>query len=188
MNIFILSSIQDDYDAHIKECASFHCDKHVVKMILEYTQIIVSVIDKVIPDHGCKYFPCGPLSKSHMSHPCVIWAGQSRTNLKYLISLAVALCDEKIDRYPLAYDHAYTDFLSNLDSDFCKIDGCDNIPHGNVLPTHFAVAVKDAKLRSTSTPHLDAALIYRAYYIKDKLGFARWYGSENIPFYSKQVI
>lgn len=37
MNIFYL-------DSDITQCARFHCDKHVVKMILESAQILCSVL------------------------------------------------------------------------------------------------------------------------------------------------
>lgn len=36
MNIFVL-------DRDIKLCTQYHCDKHVVKMILEYAQLLSSV-------------------------------------------------------------------------------------------------------------------------------------------------
>lgn len=36
MNIFVLSR-------NVTKCAAYHCDKHVVKMIVEYTQILSTV-------------------------------------------------------------------------------------------------------------------------------------------------
>lgn len=84
MNIFYLDEVP-------KLAAQAHCDKHVVKMILETAQIICTVAHQ----HGAPadYRP------THRNHPCVRWAGQSRANLNFLYSLGLALGSEYTFRY-----------------------------------------------------------------------------------------
>ena len=68
MNIFFL-----DYD--VKKCAEDHCDKHVVKMILETAQLLCGV------HHATEQeTPNVPYKLSHKNHPCAIWSRQSLTN------------------------------------------------------------------------------------------------------------
>lgn len=84
MNIFVLSK-------NIKKCAKYHSDKHVVKMILEYSQILSTVCRLKGADAGYK--------KTHTRHPCVIWAGESKSNWLWLKELNYALHEEYKYRY-----------------------------------------------------------------------------------------
>ena len=56
MNIFVLSK-NPQIAAHL------HCDKHVVKMILETAQLLYSA-HPVIP---------GGYKRTHVNHPCAVW-------------------------------------------------------------------------------------------------------------------
>lgn len=86
MNIFYL-----DYDIH--KCVQAHCDKHVVKMILESAQLLSSV-------HHCTGTGTEQMYKlTHKNHPDAIWARQSTENYAYLISLAILLGEEYTFRY-----------------------------------------------------------------------------------------
>ena len=73
MNIFFL-----DFDT--KKCATYHCDKHVVKMTDQDT-------DQV------------PYKLSHKNHPCSIWSRESLSNYFYLCDLGLELCREYTYRY-----------------------------------------------------------------------------------------
>jgi hypothetical protein len=84
MNIFIL-------DTDIEENAKYHCDKHVVKMIVEYAQLASTA------HHASGSI--GPYRVTHKNHPCAIWARASVDNYKYLVSLGLALCKEYTFRY-----------------------------------------------------------------------------------------
>lgn len=79
MNIFIL-----DYD--IKTNVSYYNDKHVVKMILESTQILSTVNRRKGYNEGYKI--------THINHPCVIWTSESLENYFYVKELAYALIEE----------------------------------------------------------------------------------------------
>jgi hypothetical protein len=88
MNIFFLS-----FDA--RNAAEHHCDKHVVKMILETAQLLYSahwsLSRLALPQNAYK--------KTHVNHPCAVWARESGANYRWLCELGLALCDEFTFRY-----------------------------------------------------------------------------------------
>lgn len=77
-------------------CAEWHCDKHVVKMILETCQLLCTAWRVLDPD-GHVYVP--PYKKTHVNHPCAKWARTSESNYKWLAHLGRALCAEYTHRY-----------------------------------------------------------------------------------------
>lgn len=72
--------------------ARYHCDKHVVKMIVETCQLLCTAHHL----HGSEQ---PPYRKTHVNHPCAIWARESRANYDWLIQLGFALSDEYTLRY-----------------------------------------------------------------------------------------
>lgn len=93
MNIFATSSCPI-------ESAQALADKHVVKMIVESAQILSTVL---VTEWG---FPPGgsvggvPLYRpTHANHPCVKWAGESISNMRWLARHGIALCNEYSMRY-----------------------------------------------------------------------------------------
>ena len=62
MNIFWLST-------DVEEGARFHCDKHVVKMILEYAQLM-STAHVELDGSQVAYKP------THKNRPCAVWVRQ----------------------------------------------------------------------------------------------------------------
>lgn len=82
MNIFVV-----DYNP--VRAAKMLCDKHVVKMPLESAQILCSAFETCKP----------PYKRTHINHPCSVWARSSRQNYQWLIQHALALCDEYTYRY-----------------------------------------------------------------------------------------
>lgn len=86
MNIFVL-------DTDPRTAAQLHCDTHVVKMILETTQILCTVrhmAGNPVPDG---YKP------THQHHPCTKWAGESIGNHVWLWRLLLWLHEEYEHRY-----------------------------------------------------------------------------------------
>jgi hypothetical protein len=89
MNIFVL-------DKNTSICAQYHSDKHVIKMLLEGTQILSTVIyQKNKQQHSALelYRP------THINHPCVKWASESLGNFLWLVSLGDHLTYEYTFRY-----------------------------------------------------------------------------------------
>ena len=107
MNIFYL-----DNDPTI--CAEYHNDKHVVKMILEYAQLLSTAhrfVDGIqttrLSKTGRKQ-TCYVLSDNrddllysatHINHPSAKWCRDSDSNYKWLYQLFCATCDEYTFRY-----------------------------------------------------------------------------------------
>ena len=87
MNIFFL-----DWD--LEKCAQYHCDKHVVKMILETAQLLCGVHHTTKQVHEQV-----PYKLSHKNHPCSIWARESLSNYLTLCELGLELCKEYTYRY-----------------------------------------------------------------------------------------
>jgi hypothetical protein len=74
-------------------------DKHIVKMPVEAVQMAVSVLIR----HGIDYTVLTKAGTNHKggyhSHPCTVWAGDSRANLVWLLEWGNALCAEYTKRY-----------------------------------------------------------------------------------------
>jgi hypothetical protein len=72
MNIFILDEIPE-------KCARYHCDAHVIKMILESAQMLSTTVRLSGIDRGYKI--------THQNHPCTLWTGESLSNWQWLREL-----------------------------------------------------------------------------------------------------
>lgn len=102
MNIFFLSK-------NARECAIYHCNKHVVKMILEYAQILCTThrlidgIDAPEIRKGYKKLPDDRESilykPTHPNHPSVVWTRQSVHHYRWLFELYSELSMEYTHRY-----------------------------------------------------------------------------------------
>jgi hypothetical protein len=106
VNIFYL-------DNNTKECAEYHVDRHCVKMILEYSQLLSTahrVIDGVeyVDDSSGRKIKRWKLSgwyenilykATHINHPSAIWVRHSYDNYAWLRSLLYQLCKEYTYRY-----------------------------------------------------------------------------------------
>lgn len=175
MNIFILSEEREPL-VHYHQQAHFHIDKHVVKMIAESTQMLVTAL-AAQPRHMqletlqiASNLPCKPLSSGMTKHPCTVWTASRIEHLNYVACLALQLCYEHQYRYPLSAEHAYMPWLLDLVAELTR----SGFGPTAALPSQFAVAVKDTNLRSIATDHLIALDAYRDYYVRDKRNFATW--------------
>lgn len=86
MNIFVLS-----YDP--KQAAKYQCDKHVVKMCLESTQLLCTVAHLLNKDVDGLY------KKTHANHPCTVAVKESVHLRSWLIDHTAALFKEYTYRY-----------------------------------------------------------------------------------------
>ena len=144
MNIFIL-------DKNIEKCARYHCDQHVVKMILESVQMLCTALNK----RGY----VTPYKSTHMKHPCVLWVEESYDNFLWLKDLALALNDEYRYRFEKQSDHKSILVLD-------EITGCSYDSKGL---TEFAQAMPDRY----KVPG-NAVKAYRQFYRAEKMKFAKW--------------
>ena len=156
MNIFLL-------DTDIKKCAEYHCDQHVIKMILESVQILCTALYM----HGF----ATPYKPTHQKHPCVLWAGHSYDNFIWLGKLASALNDEYKFRFEKTGDHKSIAVLKDISGMRYKKRGLSD----------FAQAMPE-KYKVEGNP----VLAYRRFYVGEKMHFARW-SKRGIPFWVREL-
>ena len=173
MNIFYL-------DPNPKICAEFHNSKHVVKMILEYCQLLstahrvldgAEVATKSKTGRNKKIWRLNDdrdqilYSATHINHPSALWCRTTNSNYNWLHSLLVELCVEYTFRYGKTHKCQESGLVDALKS--CPI----NIPNGKFTgPT---TAMPDDVKQS------DSLSSYRNYYIKNKTHLASWSGKIN---------
>lgn len=155
MNIFVL-------DYNIEKCAQFHCDKHVVKMVLESAQLLSSV-------HRTHGEEVG-YSLTHKNHPCAIWARESRENYDWLYELALSLNDEYGFRYNKS--HKSIQVIESLPSP-------DYLPNKGLTP--FAKAF--GAYADECNKHSDVVEAYRHYYRVAKADIVTWKHREQPYWY-----
>lgn len=167
MNIFYLSN---DPVA----CAQQHVDKHVVKMILEYGQIMSTshrVLDGtpytdktknnrkiqrwLLPDEREQII----WKASHVNHISNIWVRSSSAHYEWLYALWLALQEEYTTRYGKIHSaHRMKEWLKSLPNNIPKLGWLsDPTP---AMPDQYKVP--------------DVIESYRNYYRGDKRSFAKW--------------
>ena len=78
--------------------ARYHCDKHVVKMVLETAQMLCSAYRKhFLFDDENEYYKLYKVA--HPKHPMTLWVGQTFGNFIFTFDLLKALSDEYTFRY-----------------------------------------------------------------------------------------
>lgn len=145
MNIFFLHMIPSI-------CAMYHADKHVIKLILESTQLLCSV--HLIIESG--YYP--PYKLTHKNHPCTIWVRTSLQNYMWLIELAKELCKEYTHRYKKI--HKCQSIIEELDNNLPPIPNIGFTNPAQAMPDMY----KD----------VDTVTAYRTYYFFEKYHLHSW--------------
>lgn len=173
MNIFVLSDSP-------QEAAEYHCNKHVVKMILEAGQMLctthwlsqlhqhgkdISSFKRVrdAQDWLFKHVPPAdqpPWKMSHINHPCSVWTRESTANYVWHSQLGQALCDEYTLRYGKV--HKSTGVHLWLSERVPALPSHSKTPHPQCVPD-------DCKMGPD-----DAVEAYRQYYNRYKNRFAIW--------------
>ncbi len=92
MNIFYL-------DNNPQKCAEYHCDKHVVKMILETAQLLSTAIVETQPELISLYNEGKIYKPTHKNHPSAVWCRKNKENFKWLWNLWYHLLNEYAYRY-----------------------------------------------------------------------------------------
>ena len=159
MNIFYL-------DPNPTLCAQAHCDRHVVKMILESWQILSAAwynnpdLIGGIEVYG-KVLPSNILAKpAFLNHPCSKWASTSSGNYYWLHELSLELLKEYTFRFGRV--HALSSKLHALEEvPFMPLDRAGTPP-----PLCMPAYIKE------STP--DPVTAYRLYYLLEKRHLAEW--------------
>ena len=87
MNIFYLHKDP-------KICAQYHNDKHCVKMILEYAQLMCTAHREQDGQVDESFY-----KSTHKNHPSAVWVRESAYNYYWLYQLWTNLCNEYTYRY-----------------------------------------------------------------------------------------
>lgn len=157
MNIFYL-------DTNPQLAAKYHCDKHVVKMIIESAQILSTVlrIKNNNADVLSKEQLDGIYLATHAKHPCVEWAAMSLQNFIWLCELTQHLLEE----YQLRYNkvHKTTTVYNNI----------INIKKQFINDFSVRIFTKPPQCMPTKYKHPDVVIAYRSYYKGEKIKFAKW--------------
>lgn len=155
-------------------CAEYHCDKHVVKMIVEYAQLL-STAHRILD--GEEYHDVSKNNRklkrfrlkderehllykaSHINHPSNIWVRDSKFHYEWLYKLFIQCCVQYTKRY--SKTHKSEELIPYL------IDHPTNISNNKWNDPPPAMPDK-YKVPS------DIIKSYQNFYIGDKVSFARW--------------
>lgn len=143
MNIFYL-------DSNPELCAKYHCDKHVIKMILESVQILSAILRINNIDAGYKL--------THKKHPATIWAGESLSNWRWVKKLTEELNKEYRYRYEKDINHKSFDVMQSF----------PNPPIEDKGLTKAALVMPEEYFDE------DPVKAYRNYYFKEKANICSW--------------
>jgi hypothetical protein len=164
-----------------KTCAEMHHDKHVVKMILEYAQILSTahrVLDgeiytelskngrkikrwKLPDDRDDTMYKA-----THVNHPSTVWGRKSVNNYNWLYCLFIECCKEYTYRYGKV--HKTEKLLAQV-----LLIPPSNIPDG--LPFTYPPQCMPDEYKS-----FDTIEAYRTFYIAEKLKQSK-YTKRNYP-------
>ena len=168
MNIFYLNNDP-------KVCAEMHVDKHCVKMILEYAQLL-STAHRVLDGHESITLSASGRKKktwslddnrnnvlysaTHINHPSAIWVRQSEQNYRWLFTLFCELMEEYTYRYGKI--HACDRLTTTLARPPKNIDMDKKFTEPTpAMPDHYKVAG-------------DSIQSYKNYYLGDKQRMFSW--------------
>ena len=157
MNIFFL-------DSDPKKCAEQHCDKHVVKMILESAQLLSTAHHVLCESADYDYLPKDIYKPTHKNHPSAIWARTTDGNYNWLYVLWRELMSEYKYRYMKT--HACERLIKPLGWLPSNIERGPFTPPPKAMPDEYKVE--------------DTIQSYKNYYNGAKASFAKWTG-RNAP-------
>lgn len=158
MNIFFL-------DRDPLFAAKAHCDQHVVKMAIEYAQILSTAL--YLTDSTINEFVYKP---THKHHPCTVWATKSLQHWKWLWLLGHYVGNEYTKRYNKI--HKSTRVLRCLPvPSNIKNNGWKDPPQA--MPEEFR--------RS------NVVEAYRNFYLNDKIRFAKWSYSDEPEWWIENI-
>lgn len=144
MNIFVL-------DTNPVIAASYHCDKHVIKMVVQSAQILCTV--------KRLYGEDAPYRMTHKNHPCVKWAAENTANYYWVVDLMYHLCKQYTARYGKVH---------KSESIFHKLVPPELMKWSRIK-TPFVQCMPD----QYKVPN-DPVQAYRNYYLGEKRSFATW--------------
>ena len=179
MNVFFLSR-------NTAECARWHTDQHVIKMVIEAAQLLSTAWHQLQPtalvfeplSRCCLLNGKRIFNETHRNHPMAIWTRQNAANYQYVWNYGLDLADEYFHRWgsrrEQPYRHATQAILETLgDMPECLPDESMTDPP-LCMPDEFKVEG-------------DPTLSYRRYYIGAKLTNANYTHRERPEWASQSL-
>jgi len=168
-----------------KLCAKEHCDKHVIKQLLESVQLL-SIAHRALD--GVEYIDSSSgrrikrwklddpkldsllYKATHINHPSAIWARESASNYMWLVELLSELCKEYTYRYG-------------------KVHKCEQIGLVDMLYTNVPKNIKQKEF-TEPTPAMPPQYIiknnsiasYQKYVREGKIHLHKWKNRETPAF------
>ena len=176
MNLFFL-------DPDAKKCAEYHCDKHVVKMILELTQMLYTA--HYIHKTDMDLFPSDYYKPiSNQKHPTNVWISLNIHNYTYAISIAKCLSEEYTNRYHRIHScdkHVkwlsinFPSFKTNVDYSGSKKKVVFGVIPGfpDLTPVPLSMP-EDSMICEKDSLQFQLIKSYRNYYLLHKRHFCKW--------------
>lgn len=153
MNIFYLHP-------NIETCALLHCDKHVIKMQVEYSQMILTTYNL----HGIET----PYKSTHINHPSTKWVRQSKHHINYLINLLFLLEKEWQYRYQHNKSHKSVSIVRNIITNFSiELPDIEFIEPPCCMPRELILFDEVYKN-------------YQFYYLQNKKHMLKWTNRQNV--------
>jgi hypothetical protein len=147
MNIFVLHT-------NAQLSATMMCDKHIPRHI-KHTAMMMA---QALANHGVKETLL-PSFYEHATHPCTMWAQQTRSNFQWLAEHGFGLCREYSQRFD-GKVHAAQGWILDMRA------LSEAIPEGELTPfkQHIPPEFEDE----------DAVKAYRTYYQTYFADYAKW--------------
>lgn len=160
MNIFILDQKHDIN-------ASYHVDKHVVKIVLEVSQMLCDAQHLLTNNKNIPY-------KTYIkNHPCSKWVRASLQNYLWTINYGLALCKEYTYRYNKQH------LCENKVINWCHKNIPEQLENKSLTPFYQAVAPECKKENAVEA--------YRLYYNTKKRHLFNW-TKRRIPFWIEKEV
>ena len=174
MNIFYLHT-------ETRLCAEWHVDKHTVKMILEYSQLLSTAhrlldgtmsIGKSKTGRNVKRWILSDdrdsiiYNATHINHPSAIWTRESIHNYTWLHNLLNDLCIEYTHRYGKIHKVESSGLLTKLKTPPKNISSIKTFTE--------PPPAMDKKFIIYTNDIINSSLSYKNYYINGKSHLAKW--------------
>ena len=182
MNIFYL-----DHD--VKKCAEMTCDKHVVKMVIEYAQLL-STAHRM--QDGVEYTDLSKNGRKikrwrltderenilykagHINHPSAVWVRLSKQHYTWLHNLLTACLTEYTNRY----GKIHLIRSSGLEK---ALENAPNSAIDKLFSPPPPAMPEEHKVQN------DVIQSYKNYYIHEKNYFAKWKNGNAPEWYTEGV-
>lgn len=180
MNIFYL-------DRDIQTCVEYHVDRHCIKMILEYSQLLSTAHRILDGKEDVRLSNTGRRTKTfrmqsidddelmyqatHWNHPSSVWTRSNDSCYRYLHQLVSALAKEYTHRYGkvhLSERSGVLDTLTKVPKNISKGKFTEPTP---AMPKEFIIAG-------------DSLNSYRQYYVGAKQHLATWKNRNTPDWYT----